>query len=126
MRAYLGIVFLFLLASNMEAIAQNVPAEVYVEQLPEFDGDLSRWVGKYMLYPVEARENNQQGKVVMGFVVTKTGTLIDIKVDTTSGYKLLDNEAIRVIKLMPAWKPGKKNGLPVDMKYTLPLIFKLG
>jgi periplasmic protein TonB len=98
-----------------------------VEVLPEFNGGMAGW-GKYLRknlkYPPMARENNITGRVIMSFVVEKNGTLTDIKVLRGIGGGC-DEEASRVLRKAPAWKPGIQNGRPVRVAYTMPIFFQL-
>ncbi len=98
-----------------------------VEVLPEFSGGMAGW-GKYLQknlkYPPMARENNITGRVIMSFVVEKNGQLTDIKVLRGIGGGC-DEEASRVLKNAPAWKPGIQNGRPVRVAYTMPIFFQL-
>jgi len=98
-----------------------------VEVLPEFQGGMAGW-GKYLQknlkYPPMARENNITGRVIMSFVVEKNGQLTDIKVLRGIGGGC-DEEAVRVLKNAPAWKPGIQNGRPVRVAYTMPIFFQL-
>lgn len=108
---------------------QNRGNEVFVvvEEQPEFPGGQSammKYLANNISYPKEAVEKKMDGRVTVGFVVEKDGSLSDFKV--IKGIDpLLDNEAIRVIKEMPNWKPGKQKGKNVRVKYTLPVLFKL-
>ncbi len=77
-----------------------------------------------MRYPEEAAKNDIQGRVTVQFVVKKDGSIGEVKVVRGVSPEL-DAEAIRVIKSMPAFEPGKMNGEPVNVWYTLPLSFKL-
>ncbi|MCR5050958.1 MAG: TonB family protein [Paludibacteraceae bacterium] len=99
-----------------------------VESMPEFPGGqqaLFRYLSENVKYPVIAQENGIQGKVVCQFVVNKDGSIVDIEVVRSSGDSSLDKEAVRVIKTMPKWKPGKQRGKAVRVKYTVPVNFKL-
>jgi TonB family protein len=99
-----------------------------VELAPEYQGGqkaLSKFLGSRLRYPVRARENKVQGKVYIGFIVEKNGSLSDFKVVRGIGGGC-DEEAIRVLKLSPIWKPGYANGKPVRTSYTLPITFQLG
>ena len=96
-----------------------------VEQMPSFPGgNVMAWLSQNIKYPVVAAENGVHGRVVVQFVVEKDGSVSDVhavkKVDPS-----LDKEAERVVKSMPRWNPGRQNGSPVRVKYTLPLTFKL-
>lgn len=96
-----------------------------VEDVPTFPfGDVSKWIAKNVKYPQIAAENNIQGKVFMNFVIEKDGSITDVKV-LRGVDPALDKEAIRVIKSMPKWKPGKQRGKPVRVSFNLPITFTL-
>lgn len=98
-----------------------------VEQMPEYpDGEeaMLKYIYSQMKYPAIARENGIQGRVIIQFVVSKTGELQNIRVVRGIGAGC-DEEAIRVVKSMPKWKPGKQGGRPVPVQFTLPLKFTL-
>ena len=95
-----------------------------VDELPSFPGGISQWLSQNLQYPPIAQENGIQGTVVVQFVVEKNGSLSDVKV-IRSKDPSLDNEALRVVRNMPKWKPGKLNGSPVRVSFTLPITFKL-
>jgi len=98
-----------------------------VEQMPSFPGGqgaLMQWLGSNIKYPVVAEENGIQGRVIVQFVVEKDGSVTDVKV-VKSVDPSLDKEAARVVKSMPKWIPGKQNGAPVRVKYTVPVTFRL-
>lgn len=100
---------------------------VAVEQMPQFpggDAELMKYLSKNIKYPAMAMENNIQGRVVVQFVVTKTGKIGEVKV-IRSVDRDLDKEAIRVCKSLPDFIPGKMNGQAVNVWYTLPVSFKL-
>lgn len=94
------------------------------EENPEFNGDVFAYLSKSLKYPIIPQENGIQGKVICQFVVNRDGSITEIEV-VRGVDKYLDAEAIRVIKTMPAWKPGKMNGKPVRVKFTLPVVFRL-
>lgn len=99
-----------------------------VEEMPEFNGGqlaMMEFLMNNMKYPQAAVKAKQQGKAVVGFVVRKDGTVSDVHITKSAGYAVLDEEAIRVVKAMPAWKPGKQKGEPVNVKYSVPITFKL-
>ena len=105
------------------------PEEVFksVEQMPQFPGGeaaLMKFLSSHINYPPMAAENNVQGKVIVQFVVDKTGKVGEVKV-VRNVDKDLDNEAIRVCKALPKFTPGRQNGRPVSVWYTLPIQFKL-
>lgn len=96
--------------------------------MPSFPGGdvaLMKFIKDNMIYPYEALKNRIEGKVIIQFVVTKTGKVGKIKV-ARSVNKELDQEAVRLIKLLPDFSPGRNNvGEPVNVWYILPVIFKL-
>ena len=95
-----------------------------VPQFPGGDAELMKFLSKNIKYPTMAMENNIQGRVVVQFVVTKTGAIGEVKV-IRSVDRDLDREAIRVCKSLPNFIPGKMNGQAVNVWYTLPVNFKL-
>ena len=98
-----------------------------VEQKPQFPGGeaaLLKYVAEHIRYPAMAQENNIQGRVTVQFVVTKTGSIGEVKV-VRSKDPDLDKEAVRVVKSLPKFTPGKMNGHAVNVWYTLPIQFKL-
>lgn len=103
------------------------PVFTSVEQVPEFNGGLEAF-GKFLMtnlrYPKAARDNNVQGRVIITFVVEKDGTLSDMKVVRGIGSGC-DEEAVRVLSISPAWKPGIQNGKPVKVQYSVPISFTL-
>ena len=99
-----------------------------VEEMPEFNGGqlaMMEFLMNNMKYPQAAVKAKQQGRAVVGFVVRKDGTVSDVHITKSAGHAVLDEEAIRVVKAMPAWKPGKQKGEPVNVKYSVPITFKL-
>ena len=108
---------------------EPVKEEVFkaVEQMPTFpggDAELMKWLRDHIQYPTVAMENNIQGRVVVQFVVTKSGKVGEVKV-VRSVDRDLDKEAIRVCKSLPDFIPGRMNGQAVNVWYTLPVQFKL-
>ncbi|PID88417.1 MAG: hypothetical protein CSB06_00275 [Bacteroidia bacterium] len=100
---------------------------VYVKNMPEFPGGntaLRRWVGKNIIYPAQARENGIEGTVYLRFEVTKSGKVGKVELQKGAD-PLLDEEAIRVIKKLPKFKPGEQNGKKVNVWYSIPVTFKL-
>ena len=98
-----------------------------VEQMPSFPGGQSallQYLSSNIKYPVVAEENGVQGRVVCTFVVEKDGSITDVRV-VKSVDPSLDKEAVRVVKSMPKWIPGKQNGSAVRVKYTVPVTFRL-
>ena len=108
---------------------KEVKEEVFrsVEQMPQFPGGeaaLMKYLESHSNYPPMAAENNVQGRVVVQFVVDKTGKVGEVKV-VRSVDKDLDKEAVRVCKSLPKFTPGRQNGQAVSVWYTLPVTFKL-
>lgn len=91
--------------------------------LPSFKG-LNKFLSDNLIYPNEARENRIEGKVAVNFVVDEEGKIIDTKFIHKVGFGC-DEEAMRVIKLMPKWKPGLMNGKPVKVSFVQVITFKL-
>ena len=117
-----------------EVIAQPEPpkeeeTKVFdvVEVMPSFPGGqaaLFEWLSKNIKYPVVAEENGVQGRVIVTFVVERNGSITDVQV-VKSVDPSLDKEAVRVVKAMPHWIPGKQNGSAVRVKFTVPVTFRL-
>jgi len=98
-----------------------------VEQMPQFPGGeaaLLKFINEKIKYPIPAQEAGIQGRVVVRFVVSKTGEIKDVTV-LRSVESSLDKEAVRVIQMMPKWIPGKQNGNNVAVYFTVPVVFKL-
>lgn len=115
-----------------EIIAEEKPKEEekpfdIVEQMPTFPGGdaaLMSWLSKNIKYPAIAEENGVQGRVIVRFVVGKDGSISQVQV-VRSVDPSLDKEAMRVVKAMPKWIPGKQNGQAVRVWFTLPVTFQL-
>ena len=100
---------------------------VVVEEMPEFPGGskaLRSFLAQHIMYPVEAQKEKIQGKVFVNFTVGSFGQVSNAKI-VKRVHPSLDAEALRVIGLLPAWKPGKQRGQAVDVAYTLPIEFVL-
>ena len=96
-----------------------------VEQSPVFPyGDERMWIAKNMKYPPVAEETGIQGRVVCQFVIEPDGSISTVTV-AKGVDPSLDREAVRVIKAMPKWTPGKQNGKAVRVRYTMPVTFML-
>lgn len=116
-------------APNPPQKKETVLEEVFVvvEEQPTFPGGnegMMEFLGENVKYPVEAQSNGIQGRVILNFVVMKDGSLTDINV-VRGVDPLLDAEAVRVIGEMPKWIPGKQRGQEVNVRYTLPVVFRL-
>ena len=105
----------------------TVFAFAVIENKPEFPGGdiaLRTYIAKNTKYPVIAKENNVSGKVFVQFVIGKDGKVSDVK-PARKVDPYLDREAVRVVKSMPAWKPGKQRGKAVKVQYIVPISFVL-
>ena len=113
--------------------AGNVTKELPVDfvpykMMPEYPGgqkELMYFLSQYVQYPVECQKGGIQGRVICQFAVAKNGKIEDVRVVRSGGHPLLDKEAVRVLRSMPKWIPGKKRGEPVRVKYTVPVNFAL-
>lgn len=113
--------------NNMQTKQSDSKVFVAVEVMPQFKGGnkaLMEYLMMNVKYPESAAKAKQQGRAVVGFVVRKDGTVSDVYIVKSTGYDVLDNEAMRVVKSMPAWEPGKQKGKPVDVKYFVPITFR--
>ena len=125
-------VLAILFTINTTATAQNKKTsndKVFekVEDMPEFPGGeqaMMDFVGKNVQYPKEAMEKEISGRVLVGFIVEKDGSVNEVKIVRGIGGGC-DEEAVRVVKAMPKWKPGKEKGKPVRVSYMMPIFFKL-
>lgn len=98
-----------------------------VEENPSFPGGqaaLMQWLNANIKYPVIAAENGIEGRVIVQFVVSKTGSISDVRV-VRGVDPSLDKEAVRVVSNMPNWTPGRQNGTTVNVRFTLPVTFRL-
>ncbi|GHA67445.1 energy transducer TonB [Pontibacter akesuensis] len=112
-----------------EVVAEVVEEKpyTYVEQMPTFPGgetEMLKYLGKNIRYPAAAQRAGVEGLVVLSFVVSKTGEISEIQVIKNLGAGT-DEEAMRVVKTMPKWTPGKQNGRAVPVRYTLPVRFTI-
>jgi periplasmic protein TonB len=99
----------------------------FAEVMPEFPGgndEMYRFLARNIVYPQKLREKDIEGKVIITFVVRKDGSLDDIKVINKTAKEFAD-EAIRIIKLMPKWTPGKEKGELVNVKFIVPIKFQV-
>lgn len=111
----------------VEAAPEPEKVFTVVEQQPEFPGGTSemyKYLSKNIKYPSAASRANVSGRVFMSFVVNTDGSIQDVSVLKGLGFGC-DEEAIRVVKAMPKWKPGKQSGRAVRVKYNLPINFQL-
>ncbi|MBK7234024.1 MAG: energy transducer TonB [Saprospiraceae bacterium] len=130
---YLPLIFVCLLvqigkSQVVESIVDSTANPYdFVEQMPEFvggAGSMMRFIQAQIKYPEEARKANIEGTVILYFNVSESGKLTDIKVVRGIGHGC-DEEAVRVVSIMPDWTPGKHNNKNVPVNFTLPIKFKL-
>lgn len=98
-----------------------------IDQIPEYPGGreaMAKFLGDNIVYPKKAKEENIEGKVMISFVVDESGNVKDPKIIKSFGYGS-DEEALRVIKLLNGWKPAMKNGKPVAVQLSLPIVFRI-
>lgn len=120
------------LFANTNVMAQDKQAKgdkIYdaPETMPEYPGGmeaLASFLSENIAYPEEAKEKEIGGRVMVQYVIEKDGSVTDVKV-LKSVDPMLDDEAVRVVKAMPKWKPGTVGGKPVRVKYVLPIVFKM-
>lgn len=107
--------------------AQSNEPYVLVEQMPEFAGGeekMYQFISSNINYPAYCKENNIVGRVIARFIVTNKGEIDSVNI-LASPHQTMSDECIRMIKLMPIWTPGKQNGKPVNVFFTLPISFQL-
>ena len=99
----------------------------WAEEMPKFpggDSELMKFFSQNLSYPEIAKRAGVEGKVILSFIVDKNGNIVDVKVAKSIGAGC-DEEAMRVLKIMPSWIPGKQNGNPVLTRINIPVVFKL-
>lgn len=100
------------------------PISEVVPEFPDGEEAMMKYIGTHVRYPEELKKVGAEGRVMVGFVVDKSGSIRDIKV-MESSHPLFSAEAVRVVQSMPKWKPGTQGGKPVNVQYSLPVIFRL-
>ncbi len=140
---------LFLVISSMHVVAQEEASLVtpikedtavytWVAQMPVFDKcdpmdenayscslkELTMYLFSNIRYPQEEMARNEGGIAQVGIVINKKGLIKEAKIEVSSGFKALDQEALRVIQAMPEWKPGIENGQAVNVAMSIPVNFK--
>lgn len=114
-----------------EEATQEVSEEnvcMSAEEMPEYPGGMPAmmaFIQENIQYPEEAKEAQIEGRVFCTFIIDKSGKVTEVKVAKSSGTQCLDDEAVRVVSLMPDWKPGMNEGEPVSVIYTIPISFLL-
>lgn len=112
---------------SQNVIAPDEKVFDVVEEQPSFPGGqgaMMSWLSDNIKYPVTAAQNGVQGRVLVQFIVGKSGDISDVKV-IRGVDPSLDREAVRVVNAMPKWKPGRQGGENVNVRYTLPLTFRI-
>lgn len=130
--------FLLMVAAVLStgwAAAQNTAEQseeemvfLVVDEMPAFPGGqeaLFKYLTDNVIYPQIAKENGIEGRVICTFVIEPDGSISNVEVVRSGGDPSLDKEAVRVIKSMPKWKPGKQRGQAVRVKFTIPVKFSL-
>ena len=117
------------IADIKQNISQDDDNKIFdaIEQMPVFPGgeeELIKFLQNNVHYPQIAAENGIEGRVIVGFVISKAGAISDITI-LRSLDPSCDKEAMRIVKIMPRWIPGKQNGVNVNVRFTLPVTFKL-
>lgn len=126
----IGIIFNVINTIAQTADSVKVDEEIiyiFAEQMPEFVGGESKmetYFNRNIIYPQEALKNKIEGKVIVTFIIEKDGSTSNIEVVKKLGWGI-DEEAIRLISKMPAWRPGKLEGRLVRIRFTLPIVFNL-
>ena len=115
-------------AKNVQA-DEDVDQTVFeiVEENPEFPGGnegLAAYLRKNLVYPESAVDNGVQGRVTVGFIVERDGSVASVEIKKSVD-PALDKEALRVVKSMPRWKPGKQQGKAVRTRFSVPVVFRL-
>ena len=96
----------------------------FVEQMPSSGYNIGEYLGSNIHYPDSSRHHHMEGRVIVKFIVDEEGNIGDCQL-VRGIDKYCDAEAIRVVSNMPRWKPGRQNGKPVPVWFTLPIVFKL-
>lgn len=122
-------VFCLSTISAQKTVVSKKNQKVYdvVEQMPQYPGGMGaflEFLTENMKYPEDAQKQKVEGRVIATFVVETDGSISDVKV-VKQVFPSLDAEAIRMLKSMPKWVPGKQNGKPVRVKYAVPVSFKM-
>ena len=121
------LVLLFSFTTSTAQTKKNDMLFSVVEVMPQYPGGqiaMMKYIMENMKYPEQAMKKGIQGRVAVRFIVEKDGSISDVK-PIHSVHTLLDKEAVRVVKSMPKWSPGKQNGKPVRVQLIVPIMFKL-
>ncbi|MBO5922089.1 MAG: energy transducer TonB [Bacteroidaceae bacterium] len=126
-KLFLIVFFMAFVSVNAYSQSKEQDDAVYsiVSEQPSFPGgmqEMMKFISENRKYPAEAKAKDIHGKVIVAFVVERDGSLSDVKIRRGIGYGC-DEEAIRLIKSMPKWTPGKQNGKAVRVSFMLPVTF---
>lgn len=125
--ALMMLVLLFSFTTSTAQTKKNDMVFDVVEVMPQFPGGqiaMLKYIMENIKYPEQAMKEGIQGRVAVRFIVEKDGSISDVK-PILSVHPLLNKEAVRVVKSMPKWSPGKQNGKPVRVRFNVPVMFKL-
>lgn len=111
-------------APDKSTKTETQPIYTYVEQMPEPSVNISDCFRNVIIYPAEAQADSAEGRVVVTFVIDSSGAVRDAVV-TKAAHPALNAEALRVVRMMPKWVPGRQNGKAVNVYFSLPVSFKL-
>lgn len=125
--ALMMLVLLFSFTTSTAQTKKNNMVYDVVEVMPQFPGGqtaMLKYIMENIKYPKQIMEEGIQGRVTVSFIVEKDGRVSNVRL-LRSVQPLLDKEAVRVVKSMPKWSPGKQKGKPVRVRFNLPVMFKL-
>jgi tonB family C-terminal domain len=125
--ALMMLVLFFSFTTSTAQTKKNDMVFDVVEVMPQFPGGqiaMMKYIMENIKYPKQIMEEGIQGRVTVSFIVEKDGRVSNVRL-LRSVQSALDKEAIRVVKSMPKWTPGKHNGKPVRVRFNLPVMFKL-
>lgn len=125
--ALMMLVLLFCFTTSTAQTKKSNMVYDVVEVMPQFPGGqtaMLKYIMENIKYPKQIMEEGIQGRVTVSFIVEKDGRVSNVRL-LRSVQPLLDKEAVRVVKSMPKWSPGKHNGKPVRVRFNLPVMFKL-
>jgi len=121
------ILFVLAVFINTVTYAQDSSKKIiftYVEQMPQFNGDVHQYIKEHLQYPPTALQQQTEGRVTLKFIIDTSGKILQPEI-VRSTDTVFNKEALRIIRQMPPWKPGKNNGHSVNTTYTLPISFRL-
>ena len=113
-----------IIRENTQEVIETPDSTVVLPQFPGGQKALMKWLVNNIRYPEEALESNIQGVVILRFTIMTDGSIANVEI-SQHVHPSLDNEAVRLMKLMPKWIPGTKNGEPANVKFTVPVTFRL-